>query len=112
MTSAGPSREIERRPISPIQGFSEQIEAGRVSEEELRWAIRNQVIPFGPKLTPGSRKIAKKAERTFLKELRKTIPEDAMSDEKLQERISKTFDASVVTFAPSPETARRARRRD
>lgn len=96
LLASAESPAIERKPISPVEGMSEAIEAERVSIQQLRWALTNQVYPFGPQLTPAMRKIASGAEGHHAAWLRELIPTELMSDEQIEELVKKSLDKLVL----------------
>ena len=96
------SPTIDRAPQSPIEGMSEAIEAEKVTTEQLRWALANDVYPFGSHFTAATRKLASKAEEHYAQELRKVIPEDMMDEGRIRELIRDSLDKLVVE--PGPKT--------
>jgi hypothetical protein len=101
------SPEISRRPLSPIEGMSEQTQAESVSLDELRWALENQIYPFGPTLTPGIREIARDAENSWLEQLRAKIPAEYMSDDQLRQLVSEAADRLTIEDFPGPRPVTR-----
>lgn len=102
------SPQIERRASSPIATFAASLEKERVSVDHLRWAIGNQVFPFGTNLTPELREVARLAEDGHFRQLRETIPTDLASDQFLRDVIKEMFDDSVIeAYEPPPRTSRR-----
>lgn len=103
------SPAITRRPISPVEGMSERTEAQLVSIEELRWALQNQVFPFGTNLPKELREAMENGKASQIEELRKVIPETYMSDQQLAEAIRDTLDKLAVDEFPGPvDVTRRA----
>jgi hypothetical protein len=101
------SPTIERNPLSPIEGMSEAIEADKVSAQQMRWALMNDVYPFGPQMTPAMRRIASGAGKYHAAWLRELIPAELMSDEQIEQLVKKTLDKSVVQpFQPDIDGGR------
>jgi len=107
------SPEVSRRPLSPIEGMSEQTQAETVSLGELRWALEHRVFPFGETLTPGIREIAREAEMSWVERLRANIPAEYMNDDQLRELVSEVADKlTIENFPGAQPITRRALRHD
>lgn len=105
------SPEISRHPISPVEGMAAAIEAERVTPAELRWAIVNDVHPFGVKLTPHSRKLAHKMEEGLFKDLRVLVPKSRANDKLLKKIVSETVDKAVIEgYRRGEKTSKRVKR--
>jgi hypothetical protein len=101
------SPTITRRPISPVENMSERTQAEEVSIEELRWALGNQVFPFGTNLTKELRELIRENEPRRIEDLRKVIPETYMSDQQLAEVIRESLDSLVVDELAGPQNVTR-----
>jgi len=98
---------ISRNAVSPVEGLSERIEAEHVTPDEFRWAITEGVFPFGTKLTPDVREVARRVEESDFKQLRAMVPETYINDEELREIIKDVLDSYVISaYKPEPTTRR------
>lgn len=104
------SPAISRRPATPVEGMAQEIRIQSATPDEIRWAIANNVFPFGATLTPEARDVARGAEEHYFQQLREMIPSDVADDDRIRSMIKESLDRSVIEpYNEPPPTTRRAR---
>lgn len=93
------SPSIQRNPLSPIEGMSQEIEKEQAASADLQSALINQIFPFGRRLTPQLRDRMLGNIDRFVEDLQTMIPEGVMSDEQLQELVR----ASLNSWGVEPD---------
>ncbi len=90
------SPAILRKSRSPIEGMNEEIAAEEVTTAQLKWALAEQVHPFGHNLTPEMKDLLAGRLEGLVEELRALIPADVISDEALAGLIQDGLQDFVV----------------